>query len=189
MGPCEALLPATDRVAEGVGDERQVGVMPRSSSQGRRPYQSPSRCSRGRSAERAYLLTRSGCRQGPARRPGRGRQAPNRGAPGWRRGPTSGRSSGSVQACLAVAFGDHGRAFPAVEIAPLVSCQRRKPPTKALALSPSRHPGGSSFSFLTLPPPRTTYSGSRAAMRRAMTSATCCRHFFLPSRSYPWTPR
>ena len=31
---------------------------------------------------------------------------------------------------------------------------RRNPPRNALALSPARQPGGSSFSFLTLPPPR-----------------------------------
>src|SRR5689334_15072018 len=34
----------------------------------------------------------------------------------------------------------------------------RKPPRKALTLSPPRHPSGSVFSFLTLPPPRTTSS-------------------------------
>ena len=50
-----------------------------------------------------------------------------------------------------------------------------------MALSPTRHPGGSSASFLTLPPPTITYSGCSAAMRRAITSATCCRHFFCPA--------
>src|SRR5262249_194330 len=38
---------------------------------------------------------------------------------------------------------------------------RRKPPTNAFALSPSRVPEGSPFSFLTFPPPRTTSSGLR----------------------------
>src|SRR5262249_8333355 len=37
---------------------------------------------------------------------------------------------------------------------------------KALALSPARHLGGSSFSFLTLPPPRTTHSASSAPVIR-----------------------
>src|SRR5213593_2627964 len=63
-----------------------------------------------------------------------------------------------------------------------VSSQRRNPPTKALAESPSRQPGGNSFSLLTLPPPSTTSSGSRAAIRRVTTSATYFRHFFLPYR-------
>src|ERR1700676_3997841 len=35
-------------------------------------------------------------------------------------------------------------------------CHRRKPPRKALRLLPRRAPGGNSFSFLLLPPPRTT---------------------------------
>src|SRR5262245_47074963 len=34
--------------------------------------------------------------------------------------------------------------------------QRRKPPTKAFSLSPMRHFGGRSVSFLAFPPPRTT---------------------------------
>src|SRR5215467_15640996 len=58
--------------------------------------------------------------------------------------------------------------------------QRRKPPQKALVLSPLRQPLGSSFSFFTLPPPRTTSSGSRAAIRRSTTSVTWRRHFFFP---------
>ena len=39
------------------------------------------------------------------------------------------------------------------------SSHSRNPPTKAFALSPARQPGGSSLSFSTLPPPRTTSSG------------------------------
>src|SRR5262245_16638903 len=42
------------------------------------------------------------------------------------------------------------------------SAHRRNPPRRALALSPARHPFGSFFSFLTLPPPSTTSSGSSA---------------------------
>src|SRR5262249_11442413 len=38
----------------------------------------------------------------------------------------------------------------------------------------ARQPGGSSASFLTFPPPKTTSSGSRAAIRQATTLATCC---------------
>src|SRR6266446_5243771 len=53
---------------------------------------------------------------------------------------------------------------------------RRNPPRNALALLPARQPGRISSSFLTFPPPKITYSGSRAAMRRAITSTTCCRH-------------
>src|SRR5262249_56759300 len=68
------------------------------------------------------------------------------------------------------------------------SFHRRNPPRNALALSPSRQPGGSSFRSLAFPPPSTTSSGSRAATRRPTTSATFLRHFFLPSRSSPRTP-
>jgi hypothetical protein len=50
--------------------------------------------------------------------------------------------------------------------------QMRNPPRNALALLPARQPGGKSFSFFTLPPPRTTSSGSRAAIKRATISAT-----------------
>src|SRR5262249_46768105 len=64
----------------------------------------------------------------------------------------------------------------------------RKPPTKALALSPSRVCGGSVSSFFTLPPPITVSSGSSAAMKRATTSATSRRHFFLPWRFNPASP-
>jgi transposase len=46
------------------------------------------------------------------------------------------------------------------------SSQRRNPPRNALALSPARQSLGRSFSFLTLPPPRTTSSGWRAPIRR-----------------------
>src|SRR5574337_476081 len=63
---------------------------------------------------------------------------------------------------------------------PPAFCQRRKPPRNALALAPARHPGGNSFSFLTLPPPTTTSSGSKAALRRPTTSATWRRHFRFP---------
>src|SRR5262249_29966477 len=58
--------------------------------------------------------------------------------------------------------------------------QRRNPPTKALALSPARHPLGNSFSFFTLPPPGTNSSGSTGAIRRSTTSVTWRRHFFFP---------
>ncbi len=44
--------------------------------------------------------------------------------------------------------------------------QSRNPPSKALALWPSRVFGGSSFSFLTLPPPNTTSVGWRAPINR-----------------------
>jgi hypothetical protein len=50
--------------------------------------------------------------------------------------------------------------------------QRRNPPPKALALLPARQPGGNPFNFLTLPPPSTTSSGSRAAIKRATISST-----------------
>ncbi len=42
---------------------------------------------------------------------------------------------------------------------PLPSPTGRNPPRNALALSPTRQPGGSSFSFLTLPPPRPRHRG------------------------------
>src|SRR5881396_3327734 len=67
-------------------------------------------------------------------------------------------------------------------------CQRQNPPTNALASSPLRQPGGSSFRLWTLPPPSTTSSGRRAAIRRVTTSATYLRHFFLPYRSSPRLP-
>src|SRR6187399_2223857 len=67
-----------------------------------------------------------------------------------------------------------------------VFSQTRKPPRNALSLSPARLPEGSPFSFFTLPPPRTTSSGSRAATRRFTTSVTKLRHFFLP---YFFIPR
>ena len=57
----------------------------------------------------------------------------------------------------------------------------RKPPVKALELSPALQPGGSSFNLLTFPPPSTTSVGSSAAINRATTLATCCRHFLLPA--------
>src|SRR5208337_5521001 len=62
------------------------------------------------------------------------------------------------------------------------SCHSRNPPRNALALLPARQPLGSSLRTLTLPPPRTTSSGSRAASRAAMTSSTFFLHFFLPTR-------
>ena len=59
---------------------------------------------------------------------------------------------------------------------------RRNPPRNALALSPARQPGGSSFSFLTLPPqePRRRVRGRRSGgprrpRHRAATSS--CRAF------------
>jgi hypothetical protein len=55
---------------------------------------------------------------------------------------------------------------------PMGGSQRRNPPLKALALVPARQPGGKSFNFFTLPPPRTTSSGSRAAIKRATISST-----------------
>ena len=57
---------------------------------------------------------------------------------------------------------------------------RRKPPRKALALSPARQPGGNLSSWWTLPPPRTTSSGSSAATRRLTTSSTSRRHCVRP---------
>src|SRR5580698_5940304 len=56
----------------------------------------------------------------------------------------------------------------------------RNPPRNAFALSPSRHPGGSSLSILALPPPSTISSGSSAATSLSTTSKTCFRHLFLP---------
>ena len=38
----------------------------------------------------------------------------------------------------------------------------------AFAVSPERQPRGSFFSFLTLPPPSTTSSGLRVAIRRSI---------------------
>src|SRR6516225_30869 len=67
----------------------------------------------------------------------------------------------------------------------LVFCQRRNPPTNAFRLSPALQPGGNFFRFLTFPPPRTTSSGSSAAIRRAITSLTICSHFFCPKRLRP----
>ena len=64
----------------------------------------------------------------------------------------------------------------------------RKPPAKALALSPARHSGGSASSRCTLPPPSTTSSGSSAATSRATTSLTCLRHLSVPSRCSACTP-
>src|SRR5262249_55506845 len=55
----------------------------------------------------------------------------------------------------------------------------RNPPLNALALSPSRHNGGSFFRFLALPPPSTTSSGWSAATRSSTISSTCFRHAFL----------
>src|SRR5262249_60394705 len=66
--------------------------------------------------------------------------------------------------------------------------QSRTPPMNALALLPRRHPGGRSLSFLTLPPPSTMSSGSRAPVSWATTFATCCRHFFLPRFLSPRSP-
>src|SRR6266511_638209 len=67
-------------------------------------------------------------------------------------------------------------------------CQRQNPPTKALASSPLRQPVGCFFRLWTLPPPSTTSSGRRAAIKRVTTSATYLRHFFLPYRSSPRLP-
>src|SRR5207244_3698671 len=68
------------------------------------------------------------------------------------------------------------------------STQRRKPPRKALSLSPRRTLAGSSPSSSALPPPRTTYSGSSAATKVAIVSRTALRHFFVPSRFRPRSP-
>lgn len=57
---------------------------------------------------------------------------------------------------------------------------KRNPPRKALRLSPARQRGGSSFNLETFPPPSTISSGSRAAVRREMTSFTHFLHFFFP---------
>src|SRR5262245_41879159 len=80
------------------------------------------------------------------------------------------------------------RVFAAREGGDRFSSQRRNPPRNALLLSPARVPGGNSFSFLTLPPPRTTSSGSRAAIRQLTASATLRRHFFAPYFSNARTP-
>src|ERR1700692_752614 len=65
---------------------------------------------------------------------------------------------------------------------------RRNPPAKALALLPARQPGGSFSSCFTFPPPRTTSSGSSAAIKRATTSATWRAQASLPQRSRPRCP-
>src|SRR5271165_313259 len=70
----------------------------------------------------------------------------------------------------------------------LPSCHIRNPPKNALALLPARQPFGSSLSCLTLPPPRTTSSGSRAATKAATTASTFFLHFFLPTRSNARAP-
>src|SRR6266849_6806074 len=67
--------------------------------------------------------------------------------------------------------------------------QRRRPPWKALRLSPMRAPGGSRFRSFALPPPSTTLSAISAACRRATTSSTAFCHFFLPRRFKPRKPR
>src|SRR5262249_3031842 len=140
-------------------------------------------------AGRALLVTGRGCRGGRGGVLGAGDSRPIEEHQHGDEAPHPGDRPGLYRHFLPLLSGAHGRAFPAVEELPrLVSCHRRNPPTKALALSPARHPGGSSCSFLTLPPPNTPSPGPRAAMRRAITSATCCRHFFLPSRSYPRAP-
>src|SRR5580693_5608145 len=72
--------------------------------------------------------------------------------------------------------------------AAVASSQSRNPPTKALALSPARQPGGRVSSCFTLPPPRTTSSGSRAAIKWATTSAALRCHLCFPNRSNPRWP-
>src|SRR5712691_868269 len=67
-------------------------------------------------------------------------------------------------------------------------CQSRKPPLKALLLSPSRASGGSDFSNFVFPPPSTTYSASSAVLSCSTTSNTCRRHLFLPNRFRPRIP-
>jgi len=59
---------------------------------------------------------------------------------------------------------------------------------KRIGVVAGREPGGSVLSFVTLPPPSTTSSGSSATLSRATTSATYLRHFFLPYRSRPRNP-
>ena len=145
------------------------------------PYQSPSRCSLGRISWKGV----SAMERVPAGRLrivlGRRRKPSNRGSPGSRQSThiwAIGRACTSI--CFRFSFLLSKRAFPEVEeLRRLFFCQRRNPPTNALALSPARQPGGSSFSFLTFPPPKTTSSGSRAAMRRATTSATCLPPFLF----------
>jgi hypothetical protein len=61
--------------------------------------------------------------------------------------------------------------------------QSRKLPRKALALSPTRHFGGSVVSRFALPPPSTTSSGSSAAISCATASATQRFHSWRPERS------
>ena len=60
--------------------------------------------------------------------------------------------SSAVAGCPRLPLGGLGGGGPAV--AGLLP--QAKAAGKALALSPARQPGGSVFSFLTLPPPRTT---------------------------------
>jgi len=62
--------------------------------------------------------------------------------------------------------------LPLARAASRGSSQSRNPPRNALLLSPARHPSGSFFNFLTLPPPITTSSGSSTAISRSTTSST-----------------
>src|SRR5262245_48838457 len=190
MGSCEALLPAASRIAEGVGDERHsrrdaVVLQPGTQAV---PIAEQVRAGQGQ-LERRW---RQGAGGGGGRRGVLG-TGDSRPIEEHRHGDEEEHPGGRPSLywpSFTLLFDAHGCAFMAVEELPsfVCSCHRRNPPTKALALSPARQPGGSSCSLLTLPPPKTTYSGSRAAMRRAITSATSCRHFFLPSRLYPRTP-
>src|SRR5437016_13188226 len=66
--------------------------------------------------------------------------------------------------------------------------QRRKPPTDALTLSPSRPPGGGVRSLRAFPPPTTTSSALSAARRRSTTSSTHLRQRALPRRLKPRMP-
>src|SRR6266478_4777397 len=79
-------------------------------------------------------------------------------------------------------FASRHRAFP------FLSSHSRNPPRNALALLPRRHLPGSSLTFLALPPPSTTSSGSRAAVTLATMSSTSRRHSFFPRFSRPRRP-
>ena len=63
-----------------------------------------------------------------------------------------------------------------------VHSQSRNPPVNALSLSPARVFGGSSLSFLTLPPPMTMSVGCKAPAKASTTLATLRFHRFGEGR-------
>src|ERR1700746_3125159 len=204
--PCS--LPPVGLPSESVTNVK-VGVMPCSSSHVRVPYQSPSRCSRGRinlkgngARERVPADASVLSSEGKINSKGNG---PRKRVPADVSVLSSERVRAAQQQSMTITIRTQTPDFlcttvyllpflAAFETAPsdlerlprLFFSQTRKPPRNALSLSPARLPEGSSFSFFTLPPPRTTSSGSRAATRRFTTSVTKLRHFFLP---YFFTPR